>query len=175
MGKTETIKERSIYVYLPSHDMVERWKKLAKKQGTSISKFVIEHVESSIRSEEGLKAGFEARAELLKRVQELEDEVTRLRKENRMFHLAAEKLEEELRTYRAEPFKERKRLGIRGFEKNLIKLLRKRGRIRGEDLLGLLGIDPMDRELAEAVYNQLRLLEAYGLVEATMDGWRWLK
>jgi regulator of replication initiation timing len=175
MGKTETIKERAIYVYLPSHDMVERWKKLAKKQGTSISKFVIEHVESSIRAEEGLKAGFEARAELLKRIQELEDEVTRLRKENRMFRLAAEKLEEELRAYRAEPFKERERLGLRGFEKNLIKLLKTKGKVRGEDLPENLGIDPMDRELTEAVYNQLRVLEAYGLVQATMDGWRWLK
>ena len=52
MGKTETIKQRAIYVYLPSHDMVEKWKNLAKKSGTSISKFVAEHVENSLRQEE---------------------------------------------------------------------------------------------------------------------------
>jgi len=27
--KTETIKERAIYVYLPSHEMVKAWKKRA--------------------------------------------------------------------------------------------------------------------------------------------------
>ena len=40
MGKTETIKQRAIYVYLPSIEMVKRWKELAKSQGASISRFV---------------------------------------------------------------------------------------------------------------------------------------
>jgi len=39
MGKTETIKRRAIYVYLPSMEMAERWKVLAEAAGTSISKF----------------------------------------------------------------------------------------------------------------------------------------
>ena len=52
MGKTETIKQRAIYVYLPSHEMVDRWKTLADKSGTSISKFVAEHVQNSLRREE---------------------------------------------------------------------------------------------------------------------------
>ncbi|MCW4019937.1 MAG: hypothetical protein NWF14_01720 [Candidatus Bathyarchaeota archaeon] len=37
-GKTGTIKERAIYVYLPSEEMVEIWKKLAESQGVSLSK-----------------------------------------------------------------------------------------------------------------------------------------
>ena len=45
MGKTETVKKRAIYVYVPSLGVVERWKGLAEKQNTRISKFVIEHVE----------------------------------------------------------------------------------------------------------------------------------
>jgi len=40
MGKTETINKRAKYVYLSSHHITERWKQLAEKQGTSISKFV---------------------------------------------------------------------------------------------------------------------------------------
>ena len=51
--KTETIKQRAIYVYLPSIEMAEEWKKRAEKAGISISKFVIEHVENSLRQEEG--------------------------------------------------------------------------------------------------------------------------
>jgi hypothetical protein len=52
-GKTETIKERAIYVYLPSLEMTGDWKQRADKAGVSISKFVIERVEDSIGREEG--------------------------------------------------------------------------------------------------------------------------
>lgn len=175
MGKTETIKERSIYVYLPSHDMVRRWKRLADKQGTSISKFVIEHVESSLHKEEGLKSGFKARAELLKRVEELGEENAELKKEVRMLRLAMDKLEEELRGYRAKPFAAKEYRGMRGFERKLGELLMSRKRIRGEEIFDLLGIDPRDREVTKAVYEQLKLLEAFGFVKAVADGWRWVK
>ncbi len=49
--KTKTIKQRAIYIYLPSLDMTEDWKSRAKEQETSISKFVIERVEESISRE----------------------------------------------------------------------------------------------------------------------------
>lgn len=66
MGRTETIKQRAIYVYLPSQKLVERWKEAAKKQGTSVSKFVIEHVENSLRQEE--EPRYKSRGELLKEI-----------------------------------------------------------------------------------------------------------
>jgi hypothetical protein len=46
MGKTESIKQRSIYVYLPSLDIVKDWKAKAKKTNVSIPQFVIEHVDN---------------------------------------------------------------------------------------------------------------------------------
>ncbi|MGC8937116.1 MAG: hypothetical protein ACP5KV_07140, partial [Candidatus Methanomethylicaceae archaeon] len=67
-GKTETIKDRAVYVYLPSVEMVEDWKRRAEKAGVSISKFVVERVEDSIRREEG-EEGYLSRAELDKRLQ----------------------------------------------------------------------------------------------------------
>jgi len=48
-GKTETIKQRSIYVYLPSLEMVVDWKRRAERAGVSLSRFVYERVEDSIR------------------------------------------------------------------------------------------------------------------------------
>jgi hypothetical protein len=63
--KTETIKDRAIYVYLPSLEMVQDWKGRAEKSGVSISKFVIERVEDSLRSEEGEDV-YVSRAELVK-------------------------------------------------------------------------------------------------------------
>jgi hypothetical protein len=67
--KTETIKERAIYVYLPSHEMVKDWKKRAKKQGASLSKFVIEHVENSLRQED--EPTYKPRGELIKEIAKL--------------------------------------------------------------------------------------------------------
>jgi len=175
MGKTETIKERAIYVYLPSHEMVREWKELAKKQGTSISKFVMEHVESSLRRERGLGSDFMGRSEMVKRMQQLEEENSKLKKENRMLRLALEKLDDELRGYRAKPFIEEEFRRLRGFEEELVSILRKWVVVKGEELLDLLGIDPRDTEMTRAVQRQLRLLQGFGLVEPTADGWRWRK
>jgi hypothetical protein len=173
MGKTETIKERAIYVYLPSHEMVKDWKKLAKNQGTSISKFVIEHVESSLRQEKGLKSGFRGRADLIKELQKLEEDNSALKKENRMLKLALEKMDDELRGYRVKPFMEKGFRKLRGFEKELVSILRRWRSVKGEELFDLLHIDPMNTEMTRGVQEQLRLLQEYGLVEPTAEGWRW--
>jgi hypothetical protein len=49
--------------------MAEEWKRRAEKAGVSISRFVIERVEDSIRREEG-EEGYLSRAELIKRLKE---------------------------------------------------------------------------------------------------------
>jgi hypothetical protein len=79
-GKTETIKDRAIYVYLPSLEMAEDWKRRAEKAGVSIPRFMVERVEDSIRREEG----YLSRAELVKRLRSAEEELRKLREENRL-------------------------------------------------------------------------------------------
>ncbi len=46
--KTKTIKQRAIYVYLPSLEMAQDWKDRSKKAGTSISKYVVERARVDI-------------------------------------------------------------------------------------------------------------------------------
>jgi hypothetical protein len=82
-GKTETIKERSIYVYLPSIEMMEDWKARAEKAGSSISKFVTDRVEDSLKKEEGEEEGYLSRIELIKKQRQMEDENRKLSEENR--------------------------------------------------------------------------------------------
>lgn len=173
MGKTETIKQRAIYVYLPSIEMVERWKGLAKKQGTSISKFVAEHVENSLRQEE--EPDFKSRAELLREIGVLREELEEEQKRNRRLDLVIDKLEEELRRYRAKPFLDEEFEGLRKFQKELIELLREGGLLGSSEILSRLGIDPREHESVKAVSKQLEILESYGLVAATSKGWRWLE
>ena len=82
-GKTETIEDRAIRVYLPSFEMVEDWKRRAEKAGTSISKFVLERVEDSIRQEEG-EEGYLSRLKLIARLRKADDELKKKRDENRL-------------------------------------------------------------------------------------------
>jgi len=170
--KTETIKERSIYVYLPSLEMVEDWKQRAEKAGVSISKFVIERVEESIRREEG-EEGYLGRAELIKKLRDAEEELKKARNENRLFKKLAENLDNELRRYRAQPFLEESFEGVRKFDKDLVELLRKGGSYTQEQILAHLNIDPSDTDLVKAVSKQLEALEGYGLLEYKGRGWRW--
>jgi predicted RNase H-like nuclease (RuvC/YqgF family) len=171
-GKTETIKDRAIYVYLPSLQMVEDWKRRAEKAGVSVSKFVIERVEDSIRREEG-EEGYLSRAELVKRLRSAEEELKKLREENRLLKRLVENLDNELKRYRAQPFLQEAFEGVRRFDRDLIELLRRGGSYTEEEILAHLNIEPSDAELVKAVDRQLEALEAYGLVEYRGRGWRW--
>lgn len=161
-GKTQTIEERAIYVYLPSLEMVEEWKPRADKAGVSISKFVIDRVEDSIRREEG-EEGHLTRIELIKRLRNPEEELKKLHDENRLLKRLVENLDNELKKYRAKPFTEEGFRGVRGFGKELIDLLRKGGSYSNEEILTHLNIQPYDTSMVKGVNKQLELLEAYGL------------
>jgi len=169
--KTETIKERAIYVYLPSLEMVKDWKSRAEKVG-SISKFVIERVEDSIRREEG-EEGYLSRLELIKKLSDAEEELKKLRGENRLLKKLAENLDNELRRYRAKPFIEEGFEGVRRFDRDLIELFRRGGSYTQEEILAHLNIDPSDSDLVKAMTKQLEALEGYGLLEYKGRGWKW--
>ncbi|MEM1661110.1 MAG: hypothetical protein QXR17_08265 [Candidatus Bathyarchaeia archaeon] len=171
-GKTRTIKDRAVYVYLPSVEMVEDWRRRAERAGVSISRFVVERVEDSIWREEG-EEGYLSRAELVKRLRSAEEELKRLRGENRLLKRLVENLDSELKRYRAQPFLQETFEGVRKFDKDLIDLLRKGRSYTQEEILAALNIDPSDVDLVRAVDRQLEALEAYGLVEYKGRGWRW--
>jgi cell division protein FtsB len=171
-GKTETIKDRTIYIYLPSLEMVEDWKRRADRASVSLSKFIIERVLDSIRREDG-EEGYLSRTELIERLRSTEEELKRLRDENRLLRRLVENLDNELRRYRAQPFLEERFEGVRKFDRDLIDLLRRGGTLSEEDILASLNISPSDTDLVKAVAKQLEILEEYGLVEFTGRGWRW--
>jgi hypothetical protein len=171
-GKTQTVKKRAIYVYLPSIEMVEDWKQRVAQANTSISKFVIEKVEDSIRRDEG-EAGSQTRLELINHLSKTEDEVTELRSENRLLRQLVNNLDNELKRFRAMPFLDDEFQGVRRFDKELIDLLRRGETYTGNELLTALNINPSDTDLIKAVNKQLEVLESYGLVEYLGRGWKW--
>ncbi len=166
------LKERSIYVYLPSVEMAGRWKALAERSGRTISKFVAEHVENSLRQEEE-GSSYKSRAELIKQLREKDEEIAQLREESRLMRQLADRLDKELRRYRMQPFAKEEFQGVRSYDRELVDLLKHEGMVDSDHLLSKLGIDPKEKDVVKAVDRQLASLEAYGLVEATPRGWRW--
>jgi hypothetical protein len=169
----QELRERSIYVYLPSDGAAEDWKERARKANVSISEFVFEHVSDSLRQEEG-EEEYKSRADLIHDITARDESIRKLSKENRVLTLALERDEHELRRYRAEPFLEEGFQGARDYDRKLIELLRKGEAVDSDHLLRLLRIGPRDTSLVKAVDNQLRNLEAYGLAEKTRRGWKWI-
>jgi len=173
MGKTDTIKQRTVYVYLPSRELVDRWNSAARSLGTSVSKFVIEHVENSLRQEE--ETDFQSRGDLFNEIKKLREDLQKIKKENRILDQVVEKLEKEVRRYRAQPFLEDDFTGVRQFQKELVEILKRSGVVGNEEILSRLDIDPFEQEAVKAVLKQLELLQDYGLVKSTPRGWRWIK
>jgi hypothetical protein len=136
---------------------------------------VLEHVENSLKQEDENKKSYVSRAELLKQLKDKDDEITKLKQDSRLLKMLADNLDKELKKYRAKPFVEDKGKfrGVREYDRELIQLLRKNSTIDSDDLLRELGISPRDTDLVKGVNNQLRYLQAYGLVEPTARGWRW--
>jgi predicted RNase H-like nuclease (RuvC/YqgF family) len=180
LGKTETIKERAVWVYLPSIEQKKRWQKFADQSGVSLSKWVIETVEEAIRPTE--EQELKPRKDLEEEIEGLKKEVAGLRGELRQQKIIREKLERELRRYRAKPFLAPKFEGIRRYDKQLIEVLRssrnldeKPKALTDMEILQYLGIDPTEEEAVKAVSTQLENLEAYGIVKSTPKGWRWIE
>jgi len=171
-NKTKTIKQRAVYVYLPSLEMAHEWKDRAEKAGTSISKYVIERVEDSVRREDG-EAGYTSRLDLIERVKSYEEELKKLRDDNRLLRRLVDNLDKELKRYRAQPFLEEGFQGVRSFDKELIRLLKAGELLNDNEILSRLGISSTESDLVKAVGNQLQTLESYGLITFTGRGWKW--
>jgi len=171
-GKTETIRQRTVWVYVPTEEHRKKWEKLADKAGLSLSRWMLNVVEEHVRGAED--ATFGAKADLWKENVELREANKRLAAERKMAQALVEKLEDEVRRYRAELFlngPDARR--VKQYEKDLIDLLRSGGVWGSQELLDKLRVRATDTQGVRAIHLQLENLQAYGLVEATPRGWRW--
>lgn len=171
--KTETIKQRSIYVYLPTFEMIDKWKKRADDAGVSISKFVIEHVENSLRQEEG-ETDYESRLELIEKNKMLQEENLDLQKRCKMLDTVVERLEGELREYRVKPFVDDDAFGVRQYQSDLINLFKRRGVVRKDEIISSIGIDPSETVAIKGIRKQISNLEEYGIIKDIGARWKWM-
>ena len=173
LGKTKTIKQRALYVYVPSIEMAERWKTQAEKAGTSTSKFIIEHVENSLRQQED--ENYQSRGQIFEELKEMNKVL--VEKEKRISHLEllVEKLEEDLRRYRSQLFNDNSESGIRDYERKLVDILLEPGIHSNEEILSRLGVELRESDSVKVISRQLNQLERFGLIRARERGWEWKK
>jgi hypothetical protein len=175
VSASKKLKERSVYIYLPSTKMADEWKARAQKQDLSISKFVVEHVLDSLRQEEEVEASNVSKVDLATQLRETQEELKKVAKEAALYRQLSEKLDNELRYYRTRPFMEENFQGIRSYDKHLVDLLKRKGTVDSDRLLEDLDVDPRQTDLVKGIRAQLDNLEAYGLIESTPRGWKWVE
>ena len=165
--------QRSVKVVLPDMVMLNEWKEMAKGSNLSLSKFVIERVEDSLRQNgDGDRY---SRKDLIERNMELEQMVQELQRDLSIKTKAFEALEHELQILRVKPFLGPVMDGERELGQQLIELFRSRKRVSYDELLPLLGVKPMDIELVKGINNQIEALTKYGLITQDLKGWRWVE
>jgi len=170
MGKTDTIKDRRVDVYLDTMERKERWSRIADEENESLSKFVQQCVEYALE-----KGGpdFTELAEESKEIQELKEEVNELQRDVEQKEIVIEKQKTELKKLRSKPFLEDSSEGTRKYDEEIIEELKSADRIPADELIRRLDVDPGDAELVEGINTQLQQLEDYGLVRSTPQGWVW--
>ena len=171
MGKTDTIKERRVDVYLDTLTRKERWTRIANDEDESLSKFVQKCVEYAI--EHG-GVDYADLGDRSKKIQKLEEEVKDLRNEIKQKDIVIDKLESDLKHYRMKPFLAEDYEGIREYDQKLIEILQGTDLITSEEIIRQLDVDHTESQLMRAIDNQLQQLEAYGLIAHTSRGWRWV-
>lgn len=169
-AKTLPDQSRYTYVYHPSREHKERWKKIAAKARTPLSKFIIATVDGVVDEDEEYKP----RGELVREMEALKQKNRDLREDLNRKDILLNRYESELKRYRAAPWVE-DTPGVRQLSEDLVSILKERGRIESGQLLEELGIDPRETDLAKAIHKQLESLQAFGAVGQDKSGsWTWL-
>ena len=136
-----------------------------------MSKFVFEAVEAFRAAKDETP-----RSDMVRELAEAKEETQKLRSELKMKTLLLEKLEADVYKARYANFQEVEMgEGTRRHDQELINVLKRGKALEGYTILKELGIDPSETEAVKLVNNQLESLRRFGLVEETVNGWKWIK
>ena len=163
-------RSRYIWLYCKSKAQKDEWQALAGKVNTPLSAWCASIIEERLAEEDG----GQPRHKLVKDMETLKADNKALRDDLRQKEVVLQRYEAELRRYRAEPFQAEAFKGIRTFSKELVDILKARGRVGSYQILELLGIRPDESQAIKAVSKQLEELEKFNLIKADGKGWQWI-
>jgi len=179
---TKTIKKRTIYVYLPSEDLVGKWKERADKDHLSLSKFVIEQVNRGIQRGEQEDEFGKTKYELFKELDETKKELDKAHENIRFLEVTINRLEKEMEKYRLEQFTFPIFHGVRHNPEKVINAIRANvpNDFNLQYLLDELQITREETDMVNGVSKHIESLIRQGLVlevkrgKGVKGGWKWL-
>jgi len=166
-GKTATIKERTVTVYVPDIETLELWKK--KAGNMSLSKFVVKTVNDSIS---GRGVSREMVKEMELRTSKLEAECKRLREREAELLSKLDAIYKELKLCVAKGAAENREFDPYEINRALVEAL-KSGKKTEEELLEIMGASD-NPEALRALSRQLAALMDFGFVEFDGRHWCWI-
>ena len=170
LGKTETIRQRAITVYLPTKEMVEKWKAEADKHDMSLSNFVTEIVDDAMRKK---SVGMTSREELEKKLNEALSGLKILKAKAESDDAALKRNDETIADYRRRLERTVPETIDPDVVSRIVFAFMEKPRILVEKIPEKVGIDMNDREGMAKVREALDFLRAAGLVENRLFDWRW--
>jgi hypothetical protein len=178
LGKTKTTRERAVTVYLPTEEMVKKWKEKAKDYSEPLSRFVVEVVDDAIRRN---PSGLTPRENLEAELQQAKTENRKLAEKIQSLETALEQRDLTVAEYRAE---REDAVNLRDFKASLTevadmiqtvdKFFRNNESLPMDKAYVQLGIRPNDASKQRALRASMTLLIWNGLVEKGMTEWRWI-
>lgn len=170
LGKTETIKQRAITVYLPTEEMLGQWKAEAGRHDLSLSSFITEVVDNAIRKS---TSGVTPREELEKKLNDALSELGRLKERLDLAESALKRADETIADYRGKLSKAVPVSLDAGMTSKLVALFLEKTTIETEDIAPAIGVKLDDGAGMTRVRESLDFLKVAGLVENRLFDWRW--
>jgi len=170
LGKTETIKQRAVTVYVPTSNMFEEWKAEAAMHGVSVSRFVYELVDNTIRKKD---SSFVPREELEKKVENLQAEVESLSERLAQAEAFEKEDRETIAKYRQKLSAMPATLDPR-FTRKVASLFLKRDVVPLKAIPGLIGIKLDDKQGMAKIVDSMNFLVACDFIQENMNEGRWI-
>jgi hypothetical protein len=158
------------YVYAKTREDKQRWQEMADEAGYSLSTFLQGLIEDGIAYREGALS----KEELFKKINDLEIKNRELDEDLTNAKLRIKSLIEEVKAASADDWTDEGFEGFRGYDLDLIKILKDHHNLSRFALIDKLGLDPKDVKSIEAVEKQLESLESHRIIKRTIRGWSWL-
>jgi len=171
LGKTATIKKRVVMVYLPTEELVKQWKDYAARHDVSVSQFVYELVDNTIRKAD---ASFTPREVLEKQVSDLQAELRRLTERLTQAENLVKENDETIAKYRKKLSEaECSNLNLRVLKK-IKNLFLSRNVVLLNDIPGLIGISLNDAKGMADIVDSMNFLVECEFIEENMTEGRWI-
>jgi hypothetical protein len=170
LGKTETIRQRAVNAYLPTAEMLGKWKSEAERYGVPLSRFIVETVDDSIRKN---PAGVTPREALEKELNDTKAELKQSRARLESAEEALKRADVTIADYRAKLSGPILPSADAEFTSRLIELFLAEKVLNIDEIPERLSVELTDSKAVERLKSSVDLLKKAGLVESGMMEWRW--